>query len=59
MNFINKLELKKDIWGAPDGVASLVLAQLASRGKPLVYVARDDARLSFMRGLLEIGRAHV
>jgi transcription-repair coupling factor (superfamily II helicase) len=52
MNFINKIELKKDIWGAPDGVASLVLTQLASRGKPFVYVARDDARLSFMRGLL-------
>ena len=48
MKNINKINISKDIWGAPDGVASLALLQIALTGKSFVYVARDDARMTAM-----------
>lgn len=48
MKFINKVNLSSDIWGAPDGVASLALLQVAQAGKSFVYVARDDVRMNLM-----------
>ena len=48
MKNINKVNLKNDIWGAPDGVASLALLQIASVGKSFIYVARDDVRMTAM-----------
>ena len=48
MKIINKLDLDNDIWGAPDGVASLALLQIALSGKSFIYVARDDARMTAM-----------
>ena len=48
MKFINKVDLDNDIWGAPDGVASLALLQIALSGKSFIYVARDDARMTAM-----------
>ncbi len=48
MKNINKVNLINDIWGAPDGVASLALLQIASPGKPFIYVARDDVRMMAM-----------
>ena len=38
MKFINKVDLNNDIWGAPDGVASLALLQIALAGKSFIYV---------------------
>ncbi len=48
MKNINKINLKNDIWGAPDGVASLALLQIALAGKSFIYVARDDVRMTAM-----------
>ena len=48
MKNVNKVDLNNDIWGAPDGVASLVLLQIAMSGKSFIYVARDDARMTAM-----------
>ena len=44
----NKVNLNSDIWGAPDGVASLALLQVALAGKSFIYVARDDIRMTAM-----------
>ena len=52
MKYIKKIDLKNDIWGAPDGVAALVMARFASVGSSLVFVARDDARLAYFKGLV-------
>ena len=52
MKFINKINFDEDIWGAPDGVAALALAQMVSRGQHLIYIARDDARMTAMGGAL-------
>ena len=46
MKKINKVNLSSDIWGAPDGVASLALLQVASAGESFIYVARDYKRIS-------------
>ena len=48
MKNINKVNLTNDIWGAPDGVASLALLQIALAGKSFIYVARDDVRMTAM-----------
>ena len=48
MKFINKIDFYKDIWGAPDGVAALALSQMTSLDQSLVYIARDDARMTAM-----------
>ena len=48
MKNINKVNLENDIWGAPDGVASLALLQIALAGKSFIYVARDDVRMTAM-----------
>ena len=48
MNYINKIYLTNDIWGAPDGVASLTLMQIALADKSFIYVARDDVRMTAM-----------
>ena len=48
MKNINKINLTNDIWGAPDGVASLALLQIALAGKSFIYVARDDVRMTAM-----------
>ena len=48
MENINKVNLENDIWGAPDGVASLALLQIALAGKSFIYVARDDVRMTAM-----------
>ena len=48
MKNINKIDLTNDIWGAPDGVASLALLQIALAGKSFIYVARDDVRMTAM-----------
>ena len=48
MKNINKVDLDNDIWGAPDGVASLAMLQIAMSGKSFIYVARDDARMTAM-----------
>jgi transcription-repair coupling factor (superfamily II helicase) len=52
MKNIHKIELGKDVWGAPEGVISLTLARAVNHGARLVYVARDDARLASMRHLV-------
>ncbi|MEK9719094.1 MAG: transcription-repair coupling factor, partial [Candidatus Puniceispirillum sp.] len=52
MKINHKIELGKDIWGAPEGVISLALARAVHHGAQLVYVARDDARLASMQGLV-------
>ena len=48
MKNINKVNLENDIWGAPDGVTSLALLQIALAGKSFIYVARDDVRMTAM-----------
>ena len=48
MKNINKINLTNDIWGAPDGVASLALLQIALAGQSFIYVARDDVRMTAM-----------
>ena len=48
MKYINKVNLTIDIWGAPDGVTSLALLQIALAGKSFIYVARDDVRMTAM-----------
>ncbi|MDA9959120.1 transcription-repair coupling factor [Alphaproteobacteria bacterium] len=48
MKNISKVNLENDIWGAPDGVASLALLQIALAGKSFIYVARDDVRMTAM-----------
>ncbi len=48
MKKINKVNLSSDIWGAPDGVASLALLQVALAGESFIYVARDDVRMMAM-----------
>ena len=48
MKYINKIYLTNDIWGAPDGVASLTLMQIALADKSFIYVARDDVRMTAM-----------
>ena len=48
MKNINEVNLENDIWGAPDGVASLALLQIALGGKSFIYVARDDVRMTAM-----------
>ena len=48
MKNINKVNLENDIWGAPDGVASLALLQIALAGKSFIYLARDDVRMTAM-----------
>ena len=46
MNFINNISKSGDIWGAPEGALSLVLAKAAHAQAPIIFVARDDARLA-------------
>ena len=46
MKFINNIFKSGDIWGAPDGALSLVLAEAALAQAPIIFVARDDARLA-------------
>ena len=53
MNFINKISNTGDVWGAPDGALALVLADAAQAGRPLVFVARDDARLAAVQSGLQ------
>lgn len=53
MNFINAIEDDGDIWGAPDGALVLVLAEAFQAGKPLIFVARDDARLAAVQAGLQ------
>ncbi|MDC0955154.1 transcription-repair coupling factor [Alphaproteobacteria bacterium] len=53
MKNINKVNLKNDIWGAPDGVTSLALLQIALAGKSFIYVARDDVRMTAMSDSLQ------
>ena len=48
MKNISKINLTNDIWGAPDGVASLALLQIALAGQSFVCVARDDVRMTAM-----------
>ncbi|MDA8535805.1 transcription-repair coupling factor [Alphaproteobacteria bacterium] len=48
MKNINKVNIENDIWGAPDGVASLALLQIALAGKSFIYMARDDVRMTAM-----------
>ena len=53
MKNINKVNLTNDIWGAPDGVTSLALSQIALAGKSFIYVARDDVRMTAMGDSLQ------
>ena len=53
MKFINDILSSGDIWGAPDGALTLVLAAASESGKPLIYVARDDARLASVKAGLQ------
>ena len=53
MKNINKVNLTNDIWGAPDGVPSLALSQIALAGKSFIYVARDDIRMTAMGDSLQ------
>jgi transcription-repair coupling factor (superfamily II helicase) len=53
MKNINKVNLKNDIWGAPDGVTSLALLQIALSGTSFIYVARDDVRMMAMSDSLQ------
>ena len=46
MKFINNISNYGDIWGAPDGALSLVLAEAVHAQAPVIFVARDDARLA-------------
>ncbi|MDC0649650.1 transcription-repair coupling factor [Alphaproteobacteria bacterium] len=50
---MNKVNLTNDIWGAPDGVTSLALSQIALAGKSFIYVARDDVRMTAMGDSLQ------
>ncbi len=53
MKNIIKVDLTNDIWGAPDGVTSLALSQIALAGKSFIYVARDDVRMTAMGDSLQ------
>ena len=53
MGFINKILKSGDIWGAPDGALSLVLAEAAHAQAPIIFVARDDARLASVKAGLK------
>lgn len=53
MKNINKVNLTNDIWGAPDGVTSLALLQIALAGTSFIYVARDDVRMMAMGDSLQ------
>ena len=46
MKFIHNILNYGDVWGAPDGALSLVLAAAANAQAPVIFVARDDARLA-------------
>ena len=46
MKFIHNILNYGDVWGAPDGALSLVLADAANAQAPVIFVARDDARLA-------------
>ena len=46
MKFISNIKNYGDVWGAPDGALSLVLAAAAQTQAPIIFVARDDARLA-------------
>ena len=46
MSLIDKLELKKYIDGAPQGVDQLVVSALQSTSKQMLIVLRDDSRLA-------------
>ncbi len=46
MKFINNISNYGDVWGAPDGALSLVLAEAVHAQAPVIFVARDDARLA-------------
>ena len=46
MKFIHNISNSGDVWGAPDGALSLVLADAAHAQAPVIFVARDDARLA-------------
>ena len=60
MKFINKVSFSDNIWGVPDGAIALVLDRLAERGRPFVFVARDDARLAAIKAsLAHIAPQHV
>ena len=46
MNFINKINLSKQIYGCLDAVIPLVLADLSAQANGLVFIARDDVRMA-------------
>ena len=43
---INKIKLSKQIFGCLDAVIPLVINQLANETGPIIFIARDDARMS-------------
>ena len=53
MNFIHNIIKSGDIWGAPDGALSLVLADAARTQESVIFVARDDARLTTVKAGLK------
>ena len=59
MNLINKIDIKTDIWGAPDGVAALAVLQIATAGKPFIFVSRDDARMASLRDFIVEAAPHI
>ena len=46
MNLINKIAASKQIFGCLDAVIPLVINQLANETGPIIFIARDDARMS-------------
>ena len=46
MNLINKIAASKQIFGCLDAVIPLVIKQLANETGPIIFIARDDARMS-------------
>ena len=59
MNLINKIDIKTDIWGAPDGVAALAVLKIATAGKPFIFVSRDDARMASLRDFIVEAAPHI
>ncbi len=60
MRIINKISLSDDVWGVPDGLIGPALDSLVADGTPIIFVARDDARLAAVKTSLQhIAPKHV